>query len=345
MSVYRIAAALKLSPSTVSLALRRSPKIPAATRARVIAQAEKIGYRPDAKLTEAMSRLRLAGKRTHEACFAVISFYDSPRPWEKSLHLSRIYRSMEQRAGELGYRLEPLWLRAPGMTYRRFRGILDTRGINGLLCFGSPNLLEEFPTELDHYAIVAQGLSIRTPLHRVMSHFFSDLYRTLDRVWAMGYRRPGLVLGLYEERRSAYAYTSAYLGWCEHAFGSPLTIPLLRMNRVEEKPLLSWLKAHEPDVIIFVHLYDVVNEFVQVLQNNGIRVPRDIGVAAVTQILTGSPLSGMEQNQALMGAWAVELLVSRIMNQDFGIPEHPRIELVESRWVDGRTLKRQSTRS
>ena len=340
MSVYRIAAALKLSPATVSLALRKSRKIPEKTRARVVAHAEKIGYRPDAKLTELMSRLRLSRVREREACFGVISFYDSARPWERSRHLTRIYQHMERRAGELGYRLEPLWLRAPGMTYRRFRGILDTRGIDGLLCFGSPNLAETFPSELDHYAIVTVGLSIETPLHRVTSHFYSDLYRTLDRVRAMGYRRPGLVLSLYEERRSAYAYTSAYLGWCEHAFGSPLTVPVLRLNRVEEAPLLDWLQTHRPDVIVFVHLYDVLAELVQVLRQNGVRVPQDVGVAAVTQILEGSPFSGMEQNQTLMGAWAVELLVARIMNQDFGIPANPRIELVESRWVDGRSLQK-----
>lgn len=340
MSVYRIAAALKLSPATVSLALRHSPKIPEKTRARVVAHAEKIGYRPDAKLTELMSRLRLSHERERKACFGVISFYDSLRPWEQSRHLTRIYESMERRAGELGYRLEPLWLRAPGMTYRRFRAILDARGIEGLLCFGSPNLAENFPPELDHYAVVAQGLSIQTRLHRVTSHFFSDLYRTLDHVWAMGYRRPGLVLGLYEEKRSAYAYTGAYLGWCEHTFGSPLTIPVLRLNRVEEVQLLTWLQLHRPDVIVFVHLYDVLAEFVQVLRKNGVRVPEDVGVAAVTQILENSPFSGMEQNQAVMGAWAVELLVSRIMNQDFGIPANPRIELVESRWVDGRSLQK-----
>ena len=40
-----------------------------------------------------------------------------------------------------------------------------------------------------------------------------------------------------------------------------------------------------------------------------------------------------------MGTWAVELLVSRIHNQDFGLPVNPRIEMVESRWIEGRTLR------
>ncbi len=339
MSLRRIAASLGLSPSAVSLALRNSPKIPAATRERVAAEARKTGYTPNAKLKELMSQLRHSGNPASQACFGVVSLYDQPRPWEGSLHLTRVYDSMNRRAAELGYRLEPLWLKAPGMTLPRFRTILDTRGVQGLLCFGSPDLLEQFPDALDHYAIVTQGLSIATPLHRVTSHFYNDLAHTLDRLHARGYRRPGLVLGYYEEQRSAHAYTSAYLGWCEHTFGDPAPVPVLRTNRVEEKPLLGWLRKHKPDVVIFVHLYSVLDELTQVLERNGIRAPHDLGIVAVSQILEGTPFTGMQQNQELMGAWSVELLVSRILTQDLGIPTHPRIEMVESNWVEGSTLR------
>ncbi len=342
MSVRRIAKALRLSPSTVSLALRNSPKIPESTRQRVLAHAQKTGYRPNAKLKEVMSQLRLSGVRPKEACFGVISFYDTPRPWENSRHLTRLLESMEGRAEQLGYRLEPLWLRAPGMTFRRFRSILDTRGIEGLVCFGSPNLHEIFPPELDHYAIVTQGNSIDTPLHRVMSHFYNDMTHALTKVHAMGYRRPGLVIGRYEDHRSAHAYASAYLGWCEFMFGTPMLVPILRLERVEEAPLIGWLRSAQPDVIVFAHLYDALEELKRVFERNAIHVPQELGIAAVTQILEGTGLSGIEQNQDLMGAWTIELLVARITHQDFGIPSHPRIEMVEGRWIDGRSLELQA---
>lgn len=338
MSVRKIAAALNLSPSTVSLALRNSDKIPAATRERVINQAQRIGYRPNAKLKEVMSQLRLTHIRPVEACFGVISFYDTLRPWERSEHLTRIFNSMQLRATQLGYRLEPLLLRAPGMTYRRFRSILDARGIQGLLSFGSPNLGELFPEELSTYAVVTIGLSIETPLHRVTSHFYNDMTHLLSKVHAMGYRRPGLVLGNYEDRRSSHAYIGAYLGWCEHMFGNTVA-PVLRMEGVDEEALVSWLRHYSPDVLVFVHLYDMLAELQRVLKKNRTRVPEDLGVAVITQILEGTGLSGMQQNQALMGAWAVELLMARIMNQDFGCPTNPRIEMVESRWIDGGSLR------
>ena len=140
MNLRHVARLAELSPSAVSLALRDSPKISEATKKKVRQLADKLGYRPDAKVIEMMTHLRKPRAVRQEACFGVISFYEDQHPWETSRHLKQVYEGMKRRAGELGYRLEPLWLRAPGMTYRREKGILDARGIEGLLCFGSPDL-------------------------------------------------------------------------------------------------------------------------------------------------------------------------------------------------------------
>lgn len=341
MNLRHLARLAGLSPSAVSLALRNSPKISLATRRRVRRLAERNGYRPDPAIVTMMSHLRKTQALRQQACFGVISFYDDPQPWERSRHLTRLYEGMKVRAEQLGYRLEPLWLRAPGMTYRRFCGILDARGIEGLLCFGSPDLEQEFPKELDHYAIVTQGLSIVTPLHRVTSHFFNDTVHVLNRVYDFGYRRPGLVVGRYEEVRSGHAHTAAYLGWCEYRLGPRQGLPVQLVDQVEEAALLEWLGQHRPDVLIFVHLSDMVEQLRQVLRRNQIRVPGTLGVAVLSHVLEGTDFSGMQQNQSLMGAWAVELLAARITNHDLGIPANPRLEMVESDWIEGATLRQR----
>ena len=227
-------------------------------------------------------------------------------------------------------------MRAPDMqSLRRFRSILDARGVEGLLCFGGPDLEEKFPSELDHYAIVNQGLSLNTPLHRVISHAYNDTVHTLDRLAALGYRRPGLVLGRYEEIRCAHTHLSAYLGWCEQRIGAANTIPVLRLERVEQHPFTAWLQRHRPDVIVYVHLYDTLREFTNRLRAEGLRIPEQIGVAVLSQVIEGTGFSGMQENQTAVGARTVELLVDRIMNRDFGIPADPRIEMVEGRWIEG----------
>jgi LacI family transcriptional regulator len=327
-----------LSPSAVSLALRDSPKVSAATRKRVRQLAEKFGYRPDARVVAMMSHLRKPRAARQAACFGVISLYEELRPWEQSRHLSRIFKGMVRRADELGYRLEPLLLRAPGMTSKRFRGILETRAVEGLLCFGSPDFESEFPTDLGDVAVVTLGLSIGTPLHRVTSHFYNDTISVLNRVFRLGYRRPGLIVGAYEEARSAHAHSSVYLGWCDHHLGPGRALPILRVSEVESEPIARWLAAQAPDVVIFVHLPESIPQLQAILLEQRLRVPSELGVAVLSHIVQGTGFSGLQQNQNLMGAWAVELLAARIANRDFGIPGNPRIEMVESEWIDGGSL-------
>lgn len=341
MSMRRLARLTRLSLATISLALRDSDKISEKTKRKVREAAKQLNYRPSVKVAEVMSQVRLSGDPRNEGCFALISFYDHERPWEQSWHLARIYEGMKLRAAVLGYRLEPMWLKAPRMTWRRFRSILDVRGIQGLVCLGSPNIDEDFPAEFDHYAIVTQGWSIRTPLHRVINHAYNDTWRILDRLHALGYRRPGLAIGHYEEVRGAHANVSAYLGWCDCMRGYTYGVPVLRLDHMEEEPLLGWLREQRPDVVVLVHVHDVLSEFQQIMRQNGFCLPDDLGVAVLSQKLEGTGFAGLQENQPLIGAWAVELVVARIMNRDFGIPAAPRIELVDSVWVDGASLCRK----
>lgn len=340
MNVRYIAKLAGVSPSAVSLALRDSPRISAKTKALVLKLARETGYAPDARIVDLMRHLRKPRGVRQQACFGVISFYDTLRPWERSRHLARIHEGMQARAAELGYRLDPLWLRAPGMSYRRFDDILVTRGIDGLLCFGSPDFNQEFPSELGKHAIVTVGLSIRTHLHRVTSHFYNDTVNALNRVHALGYKRPGLVLGTHEDNRSAYAHSGAYLGWCEHVLGPGAALPILRLKELEEPPFTEWVVRQKPDVLIFVHLPEMIARLRAVLRRLQIQVPKKLGVVVLSHEVQGSGFSGLQQNQRLMGAWAVELLAARLANHDLGIPACPRTEMVESEWVEGGSLNR-----
>jgi LacI family transcriptional regulator len=340
MNLRELAQLVQLSPSAVSLALRGSLKISAATKKRVRNLARKVGYRPDPRLSTIMSYLRKPATVRQAACLGVISFYEALRPWESSIHLARVHNGMMRRANELGYRLEPLYLRAPGMNVRRFRSILEARGIEGLLCLGAPDFYQDFPAKLDVSAIVTQGLSVRTPLHRVTSHTFNDTVAALDRLHQFGYLRPGLVLGQHEDLRCAHLHSAAYLGWCEHRLGLGRTPPICRLKKVEPEPLLLWLKQHRPDALVFVHNHDVLDEFRDMLRKNLVRVSQDVGVVVISPFLENSGFDGLQENQRLIGARMVELLTARIAIRDFGIPTHPHIEMVESYWIKGNSLRR-----
>ncbi len=339
MTLRDLAKLADLSPSAISLALRDSPRISTATKERVRALAAEHGYQPDARIVDMMRHLRKPRTQREHACFGIISLYDHQRPWEKSVHLTRIHEGMTKRAAEIGYRLEPLWLRAPGLTVRRFDEILRARGIEGLLCFGGPKVDEDFPATLDRYAVVTVGFSIRTKLHRVTSRPYRDTFNACERLRALGYRRIGLVLSDYEDRRTEHSHTSAYLGWCDAVQGGASALPILRLDEIEAGPFLRWRADHEPDAVVVVHSPAAIAQFKLVLDVHEIRRPQDLGVAVLSHMVEGSGFAGLQQNQFLMGAWAVELLAARIANRDFGIPAIPRVEMVESQWIDGPSLQ------
>jgi LacI family transcriptional regulator len=286
-----------------------------------------------------MRHLRKPRTVRAQACFGVISFYPEKRPWESAPHLSRIHDGMTRRATELGYRLDPLWLTAPGLSLRRFREILQARSIEGLLCFGSPDVAQVFPRELNDHAIVTVGFSIRTNLHRVTSRPFNDTLNAFNRLRELGYQRPGLVLSSYEDARTYHSHSAAYLGWCEDHRGLDQALPILRLDDVVAPPFLQWRQAHRPDCLVFVHSPSAIRKLRDILDQHHIRTPQDIGIAVQTHTVEGSGFAGLQQNLHLMGAWAVELLAARIANRDFGIPTTPRVEMVESEWVDGDSLR------
>jgi LacI family transcriptional regulator len=345
MTIRQLARIAELSPAAVSLALRDSPKISAATVARVKKLAKQHRYAPDARIVGMMTHLRKPRTVRQVACLGVFSFYEHPRPWEQSSHVAKIYRGMQARAEQLGYRVEPFWLRAPHMSVRRFKGVLAARGIEGLLCLGSPNFDEDYPAELSQTAVVTVGLSIRTRLHRVINDAAKDTMGAMTQLHALGYRRIGLVLGSYEDLRSDHAHSSAYLGWCEYHLGLNHALPILRINQVDPPTLLEWVRLQRPDAIVVVHGFDQLQKVKGALVENRFRVPADIGLAAISPIVKGSTLAGMEESPSLMGRLAVEMLVSRIANRDLGIPTFNRIEMVYGGWVDGGSVRDQQVNS
>lgn len=131
------------------------------------------------------------------------------------------------------------------------------------------------------------------------------MWRLLDKVHRLGYRRPGLVIGRYEEEPSAHAYLSVYLGWSHLVLGSPAAIPVLQLERVEEQPIASWYAQHRPNVLLFVHHYDALPSFQAILQRQKLRAPRDVGVAVIAKISPApiSPASRRTRRSSVPGPW------------------------------------------
>jgi LacI family transcriptional regulator len=342
MTMRELAVLAGVSQATVSLALRNHPRISVETRVRVAALVKKHHYVVDGRVAELMRTIRSHSPEQLTGCLGLISFYPEERPWQnvkRRPHLARMERSMVERADELGYRIEPFWIKNPAMNLKRLAQILEARGIKGLLSLGAPELEEEIPPELQPFVIVTQGTSIGTRLHRILGHWVHDTTLLLTTLKARGYRRPGLILQQHQDGRNAHIIAAMYLYFSRYDFDR-LDIPLLYAGSfVDQDAMGEWFNKHRPDVILY---YDHENHYRSIetfLRNRKLAVPRDIGLAVLDATVHIAGVSGVHQNIEQMGVSAVEMLVSRLQQGEAGLPKVAKVESVEGKWIEGETLR------
>jgi LacI family transcriptional regulator len=337
MTVREIARRAGISAMAASLALRGSPRISEGLKLRVKALARDLGYVPNPRISALMEEVRRARNNEPHSGLALVSLHGEMYP--RSLpHLSRLAAGAYRRARELGYRLEEFVPGLDGLTPRRLRSILEARGVRGILCLGSADPGAEFPSELRRFSVVTLGMTISTPLHRVASHHLKDGLLLFDELQRRGYRRPGLLIDPDWEVRTGHAYSAACLLAQERA-GMQRFIPVHRTPGFESDLFGRWFRRHKPDVIIVNQRREFYSALEGWLPSQTLRVPRDLGVAFLGTRLTDPFYTGVAQNHELIGRSGIESLIARLQIEDTGVPQYPRVELVEGAWFEGRSLR------
>lgn len=333
-----IARAAGLTQAAVSMALRGDPSIPLATRAKVAEIAERLGYRPNAYVSALMSHIRAGKTPAEKGCIALIVDRKNEAQWMAAGFADTYkeqYRGMQDRAEQLGYRAECFYLQSPGMSLRRIDQILQTRGITSLILtvpWDKEAGMSEFHWERYAVSTIAYSWPL-DGLHRASTDHRKNVETAFTQLFKRGYKRPGMVL-------PPEVFEGANQSWLERFLliqyhlppsqrvpifpGKPGVTPLKRFQ--------SWMDRWQPDSIVCLigHEMEWINEMV-------LNVPRDLALVCVNRP-PGSAFSGVEENHAFIGATAVDLVVAQMMRNEFGIPEHARLILVEGSWVEGETL-------
>jgi LacI family transcriptional regulator len=343
MSVRSIARQLGVSPTAVSLALQNSSRVSAELRAAVQRAAKADGHVPNARLAALMSEVRRGTAPAFRGVIGVISLFPEERPWIERpayVHLGVVLQGAQERAEAHGYKLEHFWVKRPELSAVRLRAIIEARGIRGLLCLGSLDPEERLPAALKRFAIVTHAASIPDRLHRVVSHFAADARTVFDELLRRGYKRPGLLIRFSADRRTDHLYSGAFLSHQDRIFVAP-AVPILRQEEWDEATFRAWLHLHQPDALVLHQTQEYLESVMQVLERDRIRVPGDIGVALLDKNPDRARYAGICQDPRLMGAVTAEMLIGRLLLQDFEPPEYPKIELVQGHWNEGRTLRRR----
>jgi DNA-binding LacI/PurR family transcriptional regulator len=341
ITVRDIAEKVNVHFTTVALALKNDPRVKAATRAKVQQAAKAMGYVPDPMLS-ALSAYRSVKQRSsfHEL-IAWITNWPTRDEWLDDLAYRHFYEGSRLQAEKFGYKLEPFWLKEPGMTARRASNILYNRGIRGLLICPLPISRGHLSLEWERFSTVAFAYSMQRPkVNVVATAHYAAVITALRRMRGLGYKRIGWVNESdYDERVDRLWKAGFWSGM--HDFPQSENLPPLSARPLEKKSFLRWFKTHQPEAILTTHDFQFIIDW---LQEVGCKVPKDVGVAFVNLQETSRHSGVLEQSQ-LIGRTAVDQLLGMLQRGERGLPEIALRTLVEGAWNEGSTLRKISDKT
>ena len=328
-----------VSQAAVSFALRNHPAISPATRRRIRTLAAKLGYRPNPLVSAVMAGLHTAGPRKHLGTLAFLTSFPTADGWRRHSPLYiGYYEGAQERAEALGFRLEEIWAKEPGMTGARLTKILQTRGIRGLIVAPLFRPAGHLSLEWSRFSSVAMGYSMWRPeVHRIADDQFQNMTLALRHLRHLGYERIGLNMTPGADQRTNHNYLAAYLAY-QYRVPSASRVPVLFSEGPDERAFVAWLRQRKPDAV--VSGWAKIEEWVR---NANLSVPMDIGLVHLNWHKALGSWAGVDPRSPCGGAAAVDLVVEQLQFNQLGIPAVPRRSLIQGRWVDGRTVRSRRT--
>lgn len=341
VTLKQVAAEAGVHVSTAWRALKNDTYVEATKRARIREVAKRLGYTPDPMLTALSHYRRRQHPPAYQSTFAWINAWPQSRHAHEPEHLKAYYAGAESFANSMGFRLEEFWLNEPGMNPRRAREVLQARNIRGLVFAPFPSPGARLSLDLESFSCVALGYSISTPrLHVIANHHHRSTLLCLRQLVELGHRRIGMVSA------------SQTLSRTEHSFESPFCLFQSLQEESQRVPLfvipgpdepanvntarasfLAWFDRHRPTAII-----STVSEVRDWLAALGLSFPADLSLVTLSRI-HDPEWSGIDQQERLIGARAVELLISLFQSGERGLPATPLRLLIEGRWIDHGTTR------
>lgn len=340
VTMQDVARAAGVHQTTVSLALRNDPRLPARTRDRVRAAARRLGYRPDPMLA-ALNFYRASrhAVKAPPLMGFLLNFADA-RELAAS-HPHRMFlEGARRQAEQLGYHLDVFYVGHGADAGAQMQRVLRARGITGIVLAAFADKTIEFHLDWGHFsAVVIESHQLRLALHTVSNHQEAVTREAIRRLRRLGYRRIGLAVGEREEVYLHNAFTAGYYvetaQWPDLAPVPPLLLSG-QLDAARVRAAGEWVRRHRIDA--------VVSNWANVpatLRQAGLRQPRDVAVASLDVVPGDGPAAGMRQNHRIVGERAVEQLASLMRSNLRGLVATPNTILIEGRWVNGPGVPRR----
>ena len=325
-----------VSPATVSLSLRDHPRISREVRERVKAIAAKTGYRPNPIVAHLIAQVRASKTTTYQSTLGAVLTTELRRCLE--VHTFRDWlASCKKRAAELGYGFNAFSLPDAKQTPERLAKVLDARRVQGLVVIG-PFPRGVIPAEFDPLwqrtsAVMLGERPVSPTLSCVLNNQFSTSILAVGELTRLGYRRPALCINPDIDGALENRFIGGFLVAAQ-ATPARRRIPPFPFHAHARADFLQWVEKHRPDAIVTLH-----HEIREWLEAAGHAIPGDIGLAHLDWTPKLEGWAGTDQNNALVGSFAIEMLIGQLHRNEFGPPEFQKCMFTNSSWRSGPSVR------
>lgn len=341
MNTRDLARKLRLSHTTVSLALKNHPRISEATKRRVQAAAEKAGYQRNALVSALMTRIRQGKPASSQGeVLAFLSAYPGEHDWKRLPSSLEGFAGSRRQAETLGYRAQHFWLGPDAANARHIYRVMQARAVRGAFAFSLPQAAAEHIPDWDALPFVMIGHSSpKRQIHQAAHNHVEGVMACYRELRARGYQRIGLAIVRFDDEQVRHYWRAGFLAAQQVMGGSVLPIHLHPDYHTDDE-FMGWVETQRPDAIIG----SFPNLALDLLNLHSVRVPEQI---AYVSLDLDTPhvgeIAGIRQNWERMGAALIDLLVSQINTNEFGLPSAPKLLQLDGQWSEGKTVGHPGT--
>ncbi len=321
--------------TTVSMALRGHPSIPATTRERIIAAANRIGYQRNRVFSALSSQRRNRQEEQFRPRLAYVANRSPASGLIMRPHHRLLIEGARHRAEELGYELDVLSVEKGYYSAATLQAYLKEHSITGIIIGAFEPERESLTLPWDEFSIVKVDSRHMDPAASIVSiDQMNGVRDAFERLRALGYRRIGLAVGAKDEEMTDGLHHAGLL-LAQSAVPTseqfpPLLFPVGSLAGDAVPLIRDYIVAHRLDALLcnWTNIRDMIGQA-------GFAVPERVACACLCLARCSPNLAGIVSNLFLVGERAVTLLAAQLRAEQRGIPDVASRTYVRGNWCDG----------
>jgi DNA-binding LacI/PurR family transcriptional regulator len=329
-----IASELGVHHSTVSRALRKDPQVSKSIQEKAARVAERMGYKPD-PVMQALSRYRL-GKLDRQYLGTLAWLVNEcPKQIEtRKPGFMMHFESSQKVAEQSGYKLQYFYLKEKGMTTKRMRDILRSRGICGVLLPPQPLGGTSLKMDFSSFSVMTIGNTLASPqFNKVGPSQYANSYSMAKRLLEDENRMVGIYLPRTIDKRSDGRFSSGF--WrAQQEIPESRRIPICLPDAYCESEFKNWFKEHRPNTLI-----STPEPTYEWLTRLGIDIPGEVENYFPADQPDDHICAYIQEDWPRIYHTAVVHLIGQVERGELGIPVLPHRVTIRGSWVDGRLAR------